>query len=273
VSHTRRPQVWGVLNVTPDSFSDGGRYVDYPAARKHAEEMLTQGADVIDIGGESTRPGAERVDAEVEQERVLPLVEALVASGAIVSVDTMRADTALRALEAGAHIINDVSGGLADEAMFAVMAQASCEVVLMHWRGHSAAMDDLAVYTDVVREVSKELSERVDAARAAGISGERLVVDPGLGFAKSSDHSWELLAHIGELGEPGMRILVGASRKRFVGAVLPEGHHVLERDAPSAVVGALLAEKGVWALRVHHVAAQVRALDIWQALQRGGTDG
>lgn len=273
MSHTQRPQVWGVLNVTPDSFSDGGTYVDYSAARAHAEEMLTEGADVIDIGGESTRPGARRVDAEVEQERVLPLVEALIASGATVSVDTMRADTALRALEVGAHIINDVSGGLADEAMFEVMAQAACEVVLMHWRGHSAAMEDLAIYTDVVRDVSKELSARVDAARAAGISGDRLILDPGLGFAKNSDHSWELLAHIEELGEPGMRILVGVSRKRFVGAVLPEGHDVLERDSPSAVVGALLAEKGVWALRVHNVAAQVRALDVWQALQRGGTHG
>ena len=273
MSHTQRPQVWGVLNVTPDSFSDGGSYVDYQAAIAHAEDMLAAGADVIDIGGESTRPGAGRVEAEVEQERVLPLVEALVARGATVSVDTMRADTALRALEAGAHIINDVSGGLADEEMFGVMAQASCEVVLMHWRGHSAAMDDLAVYTDVVREVSNELDARVDAARAAGISGDRLILDPGLGFAKNSNHSWELLAHIDELGERGARVLVGASRKRFVGAVLPEGHDVFERDAPSAVLGVLLAEKGVWALRVHHVAAQVRALDIWQALHRGGTHG
>ena len=266
-----RPHIWGVLNVTPDSFSDGGLYSDVTAALHHARTLVGEGADVIDVGGESTRPGASRVEASVEQARVIPVVSALVAEGIRVSVDTMRADTADKALEAGAHIINDVSGGLADPDMFAVVAQAECDFVVMHWRGHSESMEAHAHYGDVVAEVRSELGARVAAAVGAGIDPARIIVDPGLGFGKKANHNWEILKHCDDLVAVGTRMVVGASRKRFVGALLPDGHAVTERDEPSAVLGALLASQGVWALRVHNVAAQARALDVWQAVTQGGT--
>jgi dihydropteroate synthase len=183
----------------------------------------------------------------------------------------MRADTADKALEAGAHIINDVSGGLADPDMFAVVAQAECDFVVMHWRGHSESMEAHAHYGDVVAEVRSELGARVAAAVGAGIDPARIIVDPGLGFGKKANHNWELLKHCDDLVAVGTRMVVGASRKRFVGALLPDGHAMTERDEPSAVLGALLASQGVWALRVHNVAAQARALDVWQAVTQGGT--
>ena len=267
-----RPALWGVLNVTPDSFSDGGAYLDPRRALDHAHQMVAEGASVIDVGGESTRPGADRISATEEQSRIMPLIESLVAEGITVSVDTMRASTAALALEAGAQIINDVSGGLADLEMFPVIAGARCDYVLMHWRGHSDTMDSLANYDDVVRDVGSELLERTTVAISAGIEASRIIVDPGLGFAKTPEHNWALLHDLSALVKPGQRMVVGASRKRFLGALLPPGHRPTERDALSATLGVLLADQGVWALRVHNVAAHREALDVWQAVGHGNFD-
>jgi dihydropteroate synthase len=204
--------VVGVLNVTPDSFSDGGRYLDMVAALAHAHEMWARGADIIDVGGESTRPGAARVDPETEIARVLPVIRTLSADGLRLSVDTTRAVVAEAALDAGAQIVNDVSGGLADPGMAKVAAGAAAPWVLMHWRGHSKDMNSLARYRDVVAEVRAELSARVDAALAAGVAAENIVIDPGLGFAKRAEHDWALLHHLDSLLELGFPVLVGASR-------------------------------------------------------------
>ena len=268
-----RPQIWGVLNVTPDSFSDGGQFLEPQTAVDHALRMVADGASVIDVGGESTKPGVARVDVDQELDRVLPVIEKLVEHGITVSIDTMRAETAKRALDAGAQIINDVSGGRADPDMLAVMARSAQDVVLMHWRGHSDQMDSLAHYENVVDEVQHELSLRVEAALEAGIAEANIILDPGLGFAKTPTHNWALAASISEAVPNGFRILVGASRKRFLGELLPEGHAVEERDGVSAQLGAALADHSVWALRVHNVSEQVRALNLWQALRKGGRDG
>lgn len=273
MSHHPRPEVWGVLNVTPDSFSDGGDFLALDQALTRAHAMVAQGADVIDVGGESTRPGAQRVDRESEQDRVLPVITELVAQGVRVSIDTMRADTAEKACAAGATIINDVSGGLADEEMLQVMARAGCDVVLMHWKAHSLEMEAHAVYSDVAAEVREALEARVEAALAAGIAGTHIILDPGVGFAKTSPQNWQLLAHLEEAIPPGYRVLVGASRKRFLGELLPEGHTIRDRDPATAQLGVLLADKGVGALRVHNVAAQTHALDVWQAFHQGGKSG
>lgn len=255
-----RPQLLGILNVTPDSFSDGGRWVDAGAAIARGRELVALGADVIDVGGESTRPGAERVSTAEELERVLPVVEHLVGLGITVSVDTMRASTAAASIAAGASIINDVSGGLADPDMAATVANSSARYIAMHWRGHSTDMDSLAQYHDVAAQVSDELAERVAALRAAGLSDERIILDPGFGFAKNAEHNWELLARIDELGALGLPVLVGVSRKRFLGELLP-GADSTARDLPTAIISALLAERGIWGLRVHDVAASRVALD------------
>ena len=265
-----RPEIWGVLNVTPDSFSDGGRFDVLDVALAHAHQLVAEGADVIDVGGESTRPGADRVSGEEELARVLPVVTALVNQGVRVSVDTMRASTAEAVLEAGAHIINDVSGGLADPDMLGVISQSSCDYVLMHWRGHSAQMDSRAVYDDVVREVSAELKVRLDEAERNGIERKRIIVDPGLGFAKAPSHNWAILARLGDLVPEGARAIIGASRKRFLGELLPAPHQPEDRDGVSAALGVLLAEREVFALRVHNVKAQRQALDVWQAFIEGG---
>ena len=270
MSQAPRPQIWGVLNVTPDSFSDGGKFLQSQTAVDHALGMVEAGACVIDVGGESTKPGVSRVDGSVEQDRVLPVIEQLAGHGIVVSIDTMRADTAHRALDAGAQIINDVSGGLADAGMFGVMAAAKCDVVLMHWRGHSDQMDSLAHYDSVLDEVRNELVVRVDAALEAGIAQERIVLDPGLGFAKTPAHNWALAAGLSQAIPEGFRTLVGASRKRFLGELLPEGHAVEERDSVSSHLGARLADQGVWALRVHNVTEQASALNLWQAFREGG---
>jgi dihydropteroate synthase len=264
-----RPILWGVLNITPDSFSDGGLFTDLDTALAHADQMAATGAAIIDVGGESTRPGAPRVDPAEEVRRVIPAVEALLERGHTVSVDTMNASTAARALSAGAHIINDVSGGLADPDMFQVVAESDADYVMMHWRGHSSTMDTLANYDDVVSEVRAELHERSGAARSAGIAPERIILDPGLGFAKKSDHNWAVLAGLESLSSLGHRILVGASRKRFLGELLPEGHDVTERDALSASLGVALADRGVWGLRVHNTLVHTQALDVWQAVREG----
>lgn len=264
--------VMGVVNVTPDSFSDGGRWFDADAAVAHAIELAAAGADLLDVGGESTRPGAARVDPDEELRRVIPVIRELAARGLRVSVDTMRAATAEAAVEAGADIINDVSAGLADEAMARIAAETGARYVAMHWRGHSDRMDELADYADVARDVRDELARRVDALVDAGVAPERLILDPGLGFSKRGEQNWELLANLDVLAELGYPILVGASRKRFLGALLSDGAAVEQRDLPTAVISALAAQAGAWAVRVHDVASTRVALDVaraWQSGRRG----
>jgi dihydropteroate synthase len=257
--------VWGVLNVTPDSFSDGGRFTDVDAALAHARRLVAEGAAVIDVGGESTRPGAQPVDPAEEQRRVLPVVRALTADGIRVSIDTLSASTARAAVDAGAAIVNDVSGGLVDTAMLSTVAGLDVDYVAMHWRGRSDRWDAVSDYADIVTEVRDELRSRADAALAAGIAPERLWLDPGLGFAKNASDNWTLLRGLPALVELGHPVLVGASRKRFLAALLPETATVQERDLPTAVVSTLCASEGARAVRVHDVASTNRALDVWAA--------
>ena len=254
-----RTLVMGVVNATPDSFSDG--YPDADVAVQHGLRLLADGADLLDVGGESTRPGAGRVDADEERQRVLPVVQALAAEGAVVSVDTTRASVAAAALGAGATIVNDVSGGLADPAMLPLVAEAGVPYVVMHWRGHSADMQSRAVYEDVVGEVCAELVQRRDAALAAGVAGERIVLDPGLGFAKQPEHSWALLRALPTLVALGHPLLVGASRKGFLGALLDD-RPAAERDDATAAVTVLAAQAGAWAVRVHEVRASADAVRV-----------
>jgi dihydropteroate synthase len=244
----------GILNVTPDSFSDGGRFLAPQDAVDHGLALTEEGADLVDVGGESTRPGALRIPLEVEQARVLPVVSGLAAAGVHVSIDTMSAVTARAAVDAGAVLVNDVSGGQADPQMLATMAKLDVPYVVMHWRGPSAEMERLADYDDVVSDVVGELRDRVDAALDAGLSPSRLVLDPGLGFAKKSPHNWALLARLDALAGLGRPLLIGASRKRFLSGLGtgcgPED--VAEsRDAATDAVSALAARDGVWGVRVH----------------------
>ena len=271
----QRCAVLGVLNVTPDSFSDGGSYFDRADAVAHGVRMREAGADLVDVGGESTRPGSERVDADTERDRVLPVVRELVGAGVPVSVDTTRAAVAEACAEAGAAMINDVSGGLADPDMARVMAESGLPWVLMHWRGHSRDMHSLATYEDVVGEVRSELLSRVDAALAAGVAESSIVLDPGLGFAKTHAHDWLLLQRLREFTELGFPVLVGASRKRFLGRLLagPDGDRERsERDTATAVVSALSADRGARGVRVHDVASSVDAVRVADAWNRGGPD-
>lgn len=267
-----RTLVMGVVNVTPDSFSDGGRWFDPDAAVAHGLELLAQGADLLDVGGESTRPGAARVPVEEELRRVVPVVRTLAAEGAVVSVDTTRPEVAADAVEAGAVVVNDVSGGLADAAMRSVVAESGVVYVAMHWRGHADVMDSLAVYEDVVTDVRDELARRVEELVAAGVRPEQVVLDPGLGFAKPGSDNWPLLAHLDVLAALGRPLLVGASRKRFLGHLLagPDGVPVppQERDRATAAVSALCAASRVWCVRVHDVpgsADAVRVGNAWAA--------
>jgi dihydropteroate synthase len=275
--------VMGVVNVTPDSFSDGGRWYDPRAAIAHGLELAAQGADIVDVGGESTRPGAQRVSADEELRRVIPVIAELARSGVVVSVDTMRAAVAQAALEAGAALVNDVSGGLADPYMPRLVAQADTPYVLMHWRGHSRDMGSRAVYADVVREVRAELAARIEAVTAEGVDPALIVLDPGLGFSKMpaasgpDAHNWQLLAHlrqVAHIGGQDFPVLVGASRKRFLGRLLANQDGIprpfTEGDAATLAITALAAAAGAWCVRVHEVPANADAVRV-AAAWRGAT--
>jgi dihydropteroate synthase len=272
VAGLQRTVVMGVLNVTPDSFSDGGCYLDAATAVAHGLALHAQGADIVDVGGESTRPGATQVSSDEELARVLPVVRGLADAGVPVSIDTMHARTATAAVAAGACIVNDVSGGLADPAMHAAVADLAVPYIVMHWRGHSDRMADLTAYGDVVADVLSELGARVEAALAAGISRDRLVVDPGLGFAKEADHNWALLQAVPQLADLGLPVLLGASRKRFLGSLLtdPLGapRDAAGRDDATDAITAIAASMGIWGVRVHDVRGSsdaVRVAAAWRA--------
>jgi dihydropteroate synthase len=256
--------VMGVLNVTPDSFSDGGCFADAASAVAHGLAMHAAGADYVDVGGESTRPGADRVDAEDECRRVLPVIRELTDAGVRTSVDTTRAEVAEAAIAAGAGLINDVSGGLADDGMAKLVADAGVPWVLMHWRGHSREMYAAARYGDVVTEVCAELTARVEDVVAAGVAPEQLVLDPGLGFAKNAEHNWALLAGLDRIVALGLPVLVGASRKSFLGRLLADADGTIrpaeQRDAASLATTVLAAQAGVWGVRVHDAGASVDAV-------------
>jgi dihydropteroate synthase len=266
-----RCAVIGVLNVTPDSFSDGGRYVDLAAAVNHGLDMLAEGADVIDVGGESTRPGAHRVAAADEIARVEPVVRALADAGAVVSIDTMHRETAEAALGAGAMIVNDVSGGLADPDLPRLVADYGVPYIVMHWRAHSTEMAQHAVYDDVVAEVCSELTQRLEAVVAAGVDPQQVVLDPGLGFAKNAEHNWTLLAHLDRLLDLGRPVLIGASRKSFLGSLLagPDGQarDFDHRDDATAAITALAAAAGAWGVRVHGVRSSADAVWVAAAIE------
>ncbi|MFJ9040891.1 dihydropteroate synthase [Streptomyces sp. NPDC102406] len=266
-----RCAVMGVVNVTPDSFSDGGRWFDTTAAIKHGLDLVAEGADLVDVGGESTRPGATRVDEDEELKRVIPVVRGLAAEGVTVSVDTMRARVAEQSLAAGAALVNDVSGGLADPAMVPVVAAAGAPFVVMHWRGFLAGATVRGRYEDVVAEVVNDLHARVEAVIEGGIAPDRIIVDPGLGFSKEPEHDLALLAHLDELRAPGHPILVAASRKRFLGHVLADDKGApppaRERDAATAAVSAIAARAGAWAVRVHEVRATADAVRVARAVE------
>jgi dihydropteroate synthase len=247
--------VMGILNVTPDSFADGGLHFDEALAISHGLEMIEDGVDIIDIGGESTRPGAERVPEEEEQARVIPVIRELAKQKVLISVDTMRASTAQLAVEAGASIVNDVSGGAADPEMFSTVAALGCKYTLMHWRGHSKEMNSKAIYDDVVSEVIEEVTLQLDKALAAGIKRENIILDPGIGFAKDAEHNWEILNRIDEFVSLGYPVLIGHSRKRFLGGDSPD-----EREAATVQVTQSLIGKGIWGVRVHGVKANVKAV-------------
>ena len=263
--------VMGVLNVTPDSFSDGGCFADPATAIAHGLEMAAAGADYVDVGGESTRPGADRVNAAEECRRVLPVIRELAAAGVRTSVDTTRAEVAEAALDAGAALVNDVSGGLADAGMAKLVADAGVPWVLMHWRGHSREMYAAAQYGDVVTEVCAELTARVEDVVAAGVAPQQLVLDPGLGFAMRAEHNWALLAGLDRIVDLGLPVLVGASRKTFLGRLLADADGTVrpaeQRDAATLATTVLAAEAGVWGVRVHDAAASVDAVRTLAAVQ------
>ena len=240
--------VMGILNVTPDSFADGGRYNDFESAIRRGNEMISEGVDIIDIGGESTKPGAERITLDEELNRVIPVVKELSQSGVRISIDTMRSEVARRAVEAGASIINDVSGGLADAEMLPTAASLELPYIAMHWRGHSKDMNSRAVYKDVVGEVIIEIEERITACLEAGIKKDNLIIDPGLGFAKDADHNWAIIDSISSFVDLGYPVLVGASRKRFLGGDNPD-----LREAATIALTQRLSTTGIWAIRVHSV--------------------
>lgn len=261
-----RTRVMGVVNVTPDSFSDGGQWLDPETAIRHGLDLVAGGADLVDVGGESTRPGAIRVDTDEELRRVIPVVRELVTAGVVVSVDTMRSDVAEQALAAGAALINDVSGGRADERMVHVAVAAGAPIVLMHWRGHSDTMQNLTTYDDVVQDVIAELSVQIDAALAAGVPEGSIVIDPGLGFSKTADQNWVVLAHLEAFAALPFPLLIAASRKRFLGELLADGTGELrptsERESATTAITTMAAEAGAWAVRVHESRAAADAVRV-----------
>jgi dihydropteroate synthase len=275
----------GVVNVTPDSFSDGGAWFGADAAIARGLELAAQGADIVDVGGESTRPGAQRIGADEELRRVGPVITGLVAEGVRVSIDTMRAEVAGFALEAGACLVNDVSAGLADPEMPRLVGQAGVPYVLMHWRGHSHQMQERAVYQDVLREVRQELRQRVDAVAGEGVAPSMIIIDPGLGFAKLAEHNWALLARLPELarlegGGPAFPLLIGASRKRFLGRLLAAQDATPRPftgcDDATVAITALAAAQGAWCVRVHEVpgnADAVRVAEAWRQAERAQRAG
>lgn len=271
LARLQRTLVLGIVNVTPDSFADGGLWLDPAAAVAHGIALHRNGADIVDVGGESTRPGAMRVDMGSECARIEPVVAGLVAAGVPVSIDTMRAEVAAVALNAGACMVNDVSGGVADPTMLPWLATVDIPFIVMHWRGPSAVMSELAVYTDVVAEVIAELQQRLAAVKTAGIDLSRVVIDPGIGFSKEAEHNWALLHHIDRLIQLGYPVALGASRKRFIGALLAnaagEPRPVQQRDYATDAITALAAAQGVWGVRVHDVSGSrdcVAAATAWR---------
>ena len=270
-----RPRIMGIVNVTPDSFSDGGDFLRLDAAIVHAEALVAAGAQLVDVGGESTRPGAERVSAAEEQRRVLPVIEALVDRGIPVSVDTLNASTALAAAELGVVIINDVSAGLADPGMARVAAETGLHFLASHWvannwrRANAPGVESRpnASYGNVLRDVRNDLKNRVAELIVNGVRPDRIILDPGIGFAKTAEQNWQLLANIAALGTIGYPILIGASRKRFLGALVAPDAPTAARDPATATISALAAQAGVWGVRVHNVAATKTALDVWEAMQ------
>ena len=265
-----RTVVMGVVNVTPDSFSDGGEWFDPQAAIAHGHDLIEQGADIVEVGGESTRPGATRPTVAEELRRVLPVVGALAGAGCV-GIDTMRAEVAAAAIDAGARLVNDVSGGQADPAMLPLVAETGLPYVCMHWRGHSAEMQGRATYADVVADVITELSGQLAAAKRAGIAPDQLIIDPGLGFAKTGEHNWQLLHRLAELETLGKPILVGVSRKAFLGSLLagPDGtpRPAKRRDDATTALTFALATRRVWGVRVHAVRASRDAIAVAERLR------
>ena len=269
LANKNRCLVVGVLNVTPDSFSDGGLFNNTKEAIEHAQELIAQGADLIDVGGESTRPGAIRIETLEEQKRVIPVIEELTNLGIITSIDTMRSQTAQAAAKAGAQIVNDVSGGLADENMHKTVATLDLPYVLMHWRGHSTVMDDMAKYSNVVTEVLKEIDTQVQKAIKSGVQKNKIVIDPGLGFAKNPEHNWEILKKFEQLHSLGLPIYVGASRKRFLAEfAYPQGStDPKDRDLATSAISSYVSLNGAWAVRVHDVVGSVAAVKVTNQLR------
>ncbi|WP_212131660.1 MULTISPECIES: dihydropteroate synthase [unclassified Brevibacterium] len=263
-------KIMGVLNVTPDSFSDGGRYFDHDRAIAHGLELIDTGADIIDVGGESTRPGSVRVDEDEELRRVVPVIRELAAAGAVISVDTMRARVARESLAAGAHIINDVSAGQSDPTMLDLAAESAAPIVLMHWRGYLDQASATFHYDDVVAEVITELRTRIDEAIAVGVDPANIIVDPGLGFSKNAEHNWQILAALDEFAGLDHRLLVAASRKRFISSLIsPEDPKLAEqtaKDQATATISALSAQAGAWAVRVHDPATSAIACRVVSAV-------
>ncbi len=260
--------VMGILNTTPDSFADGGRHFNFADAIKRGESMIAEGAEIIDVGGESTRPGAERITEAEERNRVMPVIVELKKLGAVISIDTMRAKIANEAILAGATYINDVSGGLADPDMVkTVVANPQIQYIAMHWRAHSKNMQDLAAYKDVVREVKDELQDRIDTLISAGADPDQLIIDPGLGFAKTGEHNWEILRNLDRLALLGFPILIGASRKKFLGE-LTKTTNSDDREAASIAITSLVAKTGVWGVRTHSVKPHKDAIAAVSAMER-----
>lgn len=263
-----RTLVMGILNVTPDSFADGGRHFTLKDAINRAQVMIEEGVDIIDIGGESTKPGAERVTEEEEASRVIPVLEQLTQLSVEISIDTTRSSIAARAISLGVKFVNDVSGGLADPKMYEVIAKnPKVQYVIMHWRAHSKNMQDLAHYKDVVKEVKEELEERISSAIEAGVDPDQIIIDPGIGFSKSGEHNWELLKNIDRLSLLGYPILIGASRKRFLGE-LTGSSNPDEREAATLAITAMMAKQGIWAVRTHSVKAHRDVIATISALAR-----